>query len=148
MLINNITAYHELSVTTISVRCIEVTKKTLNDIQDHQEKICTGHKLRDMLIHHTLNLTVKKVMKWLNYPLLRRNCCEINQITHNMKTTILVTVVKRTSHKKSCRKSETWSKKLMIKWLSRCLNQDRNIQLNYKNQCTSVCLMFLKCHSD
>ena len=145
---NNMTACHELPVITTPVRCIRVTRMTSDDIQDHQEKTCTEHKSKNVLIHCTLNLTVKKVMKWLNHSLLRRNHCKINQITHNVKITILVTVVKRTSCKKSCRKSETWLKKLIIKWLSRCLNQNKNIQLNCENQHTSVCLAFLRCHQD
>ena len=148
MSIISITACYELLIIMISVRHIRVTKKTLSNIQSHQERTYTGHKSRDVLTHCTLDLTVKKVTKWLNHSLLRRNCCELNQNTHSTGTTILVIVIKKTFCKRNYRKSETWSRQLMIKWLSRCLNQDRNIQLNCKNQHTSVCLTFLKHHQD
>ena len=148
MSIISITACHELPVIMMSVRHIKVIKKASDTTQNHQEKTCTEHKSRDMLTHHTLNLTVKKVMKWLNHSSLRRNCCETNQITHSKRITTLVIVVKRTFHKRNYKKSEIWSKQLMIKWLLRYLNKDRNIQLNLKNQHMSVCLTFLKCYSD
>ena len=38
------------------------------------------------------------------------------------ETTTLVIVVKKTFYKKSYKKSETWLKQLITKWLSRCLN--------------------------
>ena len=64
-------------------------------------------KLRDTLTHHILSLTVTKVIKWSNSSQLKRNHRETNKSIHNKKITILVTVVKKTSHKKSYKRLKT-----------------------------------------
>ena len=140
------TACHELCAITTLVRHIEVIRKTLSNIWDYQEITCMKHRLRDMLTHHTLSLTVRKAIRWLNYSQQKRNCNKINRVIHNKKITILVTVVKKTSYKKCYRKSETQSEWLIIKWQRKCSNQNKNIQLSCKKQLTLMCLIFLKHH--
>ena len=57
------TACHEQSAIMTLVRHIEAIKKTLSGTQNHQEKTCTEHKLRDVWTHCTLSLTVRKVTR-------------------------------------------------------------------------------------
>ena len=45
------------------IRYIRVIRKTSDNIQNHQEKTCMKHKLKDVLTHYISNLTVKKVIK-------------------------------------------------------------------------------------
>ena len=104
---NSITAYYRSLVIIMSIRHIKVIRKTQSDTQNYQEETCMKCKLRNTLTHHTLDLTVKKAIKWLNYLLLKKNHHRINQIIHSEKITTLVTAVKRTSHRKNYKTSET-----------------------------------------
>ena len=67
MSIISIIACLKLLSIIISLRHIRVIKMTQSDIWNYQDKACVQHKLRNIIIHCTLNLTVRKVIKWLNY---------------------------------------------------------------------------------